>query len=119
MFKKAIVVLSVIAFAGCSSISINGNKRYKERLCNNLGELYYQIGEARDRGMPPTQLWRAIELGIMDTVASDGISDSEVNALKQWGRSAINNVYKSKDSYSPLQWKNLALNQCHTQVEIY
>lgn len=119
MFKKAIILMSVVAFAGCSSISINGNKRYKERLCTNLGVLYYQIGEARDRGMSPTQLWRAIELGIMDTVASDGISDSEVIALKQWGRSAINNVYKSKESFTPSQWQNLALNQCEAQVEIY
>lgn len=119
MFKRSLVLAAVVTVSGCSSLSINGNERYKNELCENVGTLYYQIAEAKRRGMSPVQLWRAIDLGIVDTMESDGISDSEVAALRKWGRSAITNVYHSDDTFGASDWKIAAIDQCQSQVEVH
>lgn len=119
MFRTMLVFATVVGISGCSSLSINGNERYKDELCDNIGTMYYQIAEAKRQGMSPIQMWRAIELGIVDTMEQDDISDAEVQALRTWGKSAISNVYNADKSYGSDDWRKTAVSQCQASVEVH
>ena len=117
---KVIFALTLVALtSGCSSFSINSNKEYKEDLCKNIGALYYQIAQAKQKGMAPLRLWQAIDLGIIDTIESSDMSESDVAALRQWGKSAVKNVYGSDETFDAKKWQKTAIMQCQSSVEIY
>lgn len=119
MLRSLVVCAVVVGVSGCSAFGYKDNEAYKDELCNNIGTMYYQIAEAKRQGMSPVQMWRAIELGIVDTMESDDISDAEVQALRTWGKSALDNVYTSDKSFKSEDWRATAINQCQSQVNVY